>query len=274
MLDVHAVALTPGAATVLSGTMTVATGDGAQTAGVPIGGSSGTLKMWGYQSLTADTIGAVKLTSQDMIDAIDGITVVPGAASLLNQFYDYTTLPYKTGTRQITAGTNTGVTAGSGFLIDEYAKAKTVAGSYNMGNVVVVGATTFGGALTKGAWGTQAYAAPNLPSGQYIILGAYVSAITNVALIRFTHNDFQGLHPGFPVANWELSMAATAQVAMRDELVLTAHGEQFIYLGQIMGRPQCPQFTVSNASTGLVIEMLSEVADTPVVNLVIARIGD
>ena len=273
MLDVHALAITPGAATVLGTPGTVAPGDGGQTPGVPIGPGA-VLRLWGYQSLTADTIGAVKLTSQDMVDAVDGITVTPGAASLLLQYYDYTTLPYVSGTRLITAGTNTGVTAGTGILIDEYSnRGQCVAGSYAMPNVVCVGATTFGGALTKGAWGTMAYAAPNLPAGKYAILGVYVSAISNVATIRFTHNDFMGVHPGFMVSNWEIGLVATEQTAMRDELVRTAHGEQFIYLSEIFGRPQCPAFTVSNAGTGLVIEMLSEVADTPVVNLVLAKVG-
>jgi len=275
MLDVHAVPTTPGAATVLgSAGTTPATNDGAQVAGVPIQPSA-VLKMWGYESITADTIGAVKLQSQDMVDPINGITMVPGAASLIVQFYDYTMLPYKSGARYITAGTNTGVTAGTAFTIDEYSgRGQVVQVKRSAGNDVCTGATTFGGALTTNVWGSQAYTPTTaLPNGKYAILGAYVSAITNVALIRFSHADFQGLRPGFPVCNYELSLAATAQVAMKDSLVLDQVGEQFIYLGEVLGTPQCPVFTVSNAGTGLNIECVSAQADTPVVNLVLVKVG-
>ena len=60
---------------------------------------------------------------------------------------------------------------------------------------------------------------------------------------------------------------------MRDELVSTAAGEQFIYLADVLGTPQCPVFSVSNAGTGLSIEMLSEQTDTPVVNLVLVKVA-
>jgi len=275
MLDVHAVTTTPGAALVLgSPGTTPSTNDGAPVAGVPIQPSA-KLRVWGYASVTADTIANVKLQSQDMVDPINGITMTPGAASLIVQFYDYTTLDFKSGARQITAGTNTGVVAGHAFTIDEYSGRGQVTGvRRSQGGEIQTGATTFGGALTTNVWGSQAYAPTNpIPNGKYAIIGAYVSAITNVALIRFSHADFMGLKPGFPVCNYELALAATAQVAMKDELVLSAVGEQFIYLQDILGSAQCPVFTVSNAATGLTIEMISAQADTPVVNLVIAKVG-
>jgi hypothetical protein len=233
------------------------------------------LRIWGFNAPTADTIANLQLQSQDQADPVNGITVTPGAASLLVQFYDYTTLQYVKGTRQIKAGTNTGVVAGHAFTIDEYNLGKCQMIRHAMGGEVMIGAITFGGGLTTNQWSSVSVAPTNpLPAGQYVLLGAYVSAIANTAVIRFSHADFKGLKPGFPVANWELALATTAQVAMRDELVQVSHGEQFIALGDIFGTPQCPQFTVGNAGTGLNIEMISVQTDTPVVNIVVMRVGN
>ena len=75
--------------------------------------------MWGFNSPTADSIAAIRLRSQDMVNPIDGMTITPGAASLLLQWLDYTHLPYKKGTRSINVGTNVGVVAGNAFLVDD-----------------------------------------------------------------------------------------------------------------------------------------------------------
>jgi hypothetical protein len=137
------------------------------------------------------------------------------------------------------------------------------------------GAQTFGGALTTNQWSSLAIAPTTaIPNGTYVILGAYVTALTNVALIRFSHADFQGLKPGFPVMNAELTAAVTYQVAMRDSLVTLDMGEQFLSLSDTFGTPQCPVFRVSNAGTGLTAECIGVQADTPVVNLVVMRLGD
>lgn len=274
MLDVHALTITPGAALVLGSAGSIsAGGDGAQVAGVPIRNDA-VLRMYGFHSPTADTIANLKLQSQDQVDPINGITFTPGAASLLNAHFDYTTLKYVTGARVLTAGTNTGVVAGNGYLIDEYAGGPCIAGTRGMGGEVMVGALTFGGALTANTWGQLAFAPTNaLPNGKYAILGAYCSAIANAALIRFSHADFGSFKPGFPVHNYETISTATWDKMCKDDLVNGAVGEQFIYLSEILGRPMCPVFTASNAGTGLVIEMISAQTDTPVVNLMLAKVG-
>ena len=273
MLDTHALTVTPGAVLVLGADGVVsAGGDGAATPGIPITPQA-TLKMWGFNSPTADSIAAIRLRSQDMVNPIDGITITPGAASLLLQYFDYTHLPYVKGTRSINVGTNVGVVAGTGFLIDDINAGQCVSVRPDTGNETSVGPTTFGGALTANTWGTQPWLAPNLPAGKYAIVGAYCSAFANVALIRFTHTDFGGATPGFPVVNWELALAATEQVGMKDELVRTALGEQFIYLSEKLGKPMCPVFTVSNAGTGLGIQMIAAQAATPVVDLVVVKVG-
>jgi hypothetical protein len=207
-----------------------------------------------------------------MVNPIDGVTITPGAASLLLQHLDYTHLPYQKGTRSINVGTNVGVVAGNGFLIDEINAGQCVSVRPDSGNETSVGLTTFGAALVANTWGTQPWLAPNLPAGKYAIVGCYASAFANVATIRFTHTDFGGASPGFPVCNYELALAATAQVAAKDELLQTAHGEQFIYLSEKLGKPCCPVFTVSNAGTGLGIQMIAAQAATPVVDLVVVKI--
>jgi len=274
MLDVHALLITPGAATVLGAAGAVSPGgDGCPVAGVPVG-EAAVLKMYGFSSVTANTIAALKLTSQDMVDPINGIHVVPGAVSLLNQWFDYTTLTYKKGARVLTAGTNTAVGACTGFLIDECNGGVVTHVPRDCGGEIVTGANTFAGALTANTWGSLPYTPANaIPNGRYAILGAYVSAITNGALIRFQHPSFKGLKPGFPVHNYETISTATWDKMMKDNLVMSEIGQQFIYLGEVLKRPCCPVFEVTNAGTGLTIEMISVQADTPVVNLCIAKVG-
>jgi hypothetical protein len=273
MLDVHALTVVPGAVLVLGADGAVsAGGDGAATAGIPINPNA-ILKMWGFNSATADSLAIIRLRSQDMINPIDGITITPGAASLLLQYYDYTHLPYNKGTRSINVGTNVGVVAGTGFTIDKYQSGQCVSVRPDSGNETAPQLTTFGAALVANTWGTQPFLAPNLPAGKYAIIGCYASAFANVGLIRFQHTDFQGNSPGFPVVNWELALAATEQTGMKDELVRTAVGEQFIYLSEKLGEPCCPVFTVSNAGTGLQIQMICAQAATPVVDLVLVKVG-
>ncbi len=278
MLDVHALAITPGAALVLGAAGAVAAGgDGAQVAGVPIS-EGAVLRMFGAQSIAANSIANIRLRSQDMVDPVNGITFTPGAASLLSQVFDYTTLPYKTGAREMTLGTNVGVNAACGFLMDEYKgsgpKYPCVAGSRSMGGEVMTGANTFGGALTANTWGTLAYApATTLPNGKYALLGAYCSAVTNGAVIRFTHANFGAYKPGFPVSNYSTISTSTWDECMKDPLNMMEAGQQFIYLSEVLGTPCCPVFDVSNAGTGLNIEMICAIADTPVVNLMLARVG-
>jgi hypothetical protein len=274
MLDVHALLVTPGAGVVLGADGAVAAGgDGCSSPGVPIGGGA-VLKMWGFNSTTADSIANIRLRSQDMVDPVDGITYTPGTTAIQVQHFDYTTLQYIKGTRSLNVGTNTGVVAGVGFLIDQYSGgAGCVQGKSDIGGEVMVGPTTFGGALTADTWGTQPFVAGNLPAGKYAILGCYVSAITNVALIRFSHNSFKGFKPGFPVANANLATATTVDIAMKDPLVQDRVGGQFIYLSEELGVPCCPVFEATNAGTGLAIEINDVIADTPIVNLCIARVG-
>lgn len=275
MLDLHAVSGTPGAATVLGSTFaTVPSMDGQTAAGVPIAPGA-ILTMWGGLSPTADTIGAIKLTSQDMIDPLNGEHLVLGAASLLNVKVNWDNLPYRTGLRAVQMGTNTGVVNSAAFLIDTYADTKAcMAPPRNAGNMVIPSPTTFGGALTTLVWGSAVFAPTNaLPAGKYAILGAYVSAIANAAVIRFQHADFGQYTPGFPVSNFETISTATWDKIDKDDMLLTQAGYQFVYLSEMTGQPCVPVFSVTNAGTGLNIQMLSVQGDTPVVHLVLSKVA-
>ena len=274
MLDVHGLVVTPGAAGVLGNPGTIPVNDGAQVAGVPIHPSA-KLRMWGINTPTADTINNLKLYSQDMIDPVNGVNYVLGAASVKTQWYDYTLLQYNTGARYITAGTNTGVVAGSGFTIDQYDQlGKCVQVPSYVGNEIVPGTFVFGGALTTNQWGNVAISPVSaMPNGLYALVGTFQSGLTNGAMIRFNHPDFQGAKPGYPVINSEVALATALQVAMNDELIYTAQGEQFIYLSKVLGIPCCPTFRVSNAGTGLTVECLDVQADTPSIVPVFVYLG-
>lgn len=274
MLDVHGLTITPGAALVLGNVAnTIAPGaDGASTAGTPIGDNA-VLIRWGMLSPTADTIAAIKFTSQDMVDPINGEYYIPGAASLINVFHETDYLPYKTGLRQFQAGTNTGVVAGSIYTIDQYPGGAVMQCGPHTPNVVVPSSQTFGAACVTNTWNSQAFTpASALPNGKYAIMGALVSAVANGAVIRFTHSDFGGKMPGFPVHNYETISTSTWDKSDKCPL-LQDLGMQFVRMGEDLGTPCCPVFRTTNAGTGLTMQVLSVQTDTPVVTLVLAKVG-
>ena len=277
MLDLRSQLTTPGAATVLGNPGTIAVGDGSQTAGVPVGYGKATLKIWGANSPTADSIAAIKLNSQDLIDNNNGVNIMLGAASLLCQYFDYTSLKYVAGARQITMGTNVGVVAASTFTVDNYpdeGSMKCISGKRDMGGDVAIGSITFGGALTANQWSTVTMTPTQaMKYGRYAILGAVVTAVANNALIRFAHPSMGFYKPGFPVCNGELALATTKQIADREALTQTEDGNQFVYLSEVFGIDCCPVITIGAGGTGLNIEMCSCQADTPVVNLNMVYLG-
>lgn len=274
MLDLHAVTGTPGAATVLGATFpTICANDGQSVAGVPIANNA-VLAAWGVVSIAANTIGAAQLQSQDMVDPINGEYLLTGAASILNIILEWTNLPYETGLRGVKAGTNTGVGAAVAFYLDIYPGGPVQVASRVQGNQVTPAAIAFGGALTTLQWGSQAYAPTTaLPNGKYAILGVRVSALTNVGLIRFQHADFGSFLPGFPVANYEIISTSSWDKVDKDNLLIGQAGNQFVYLSDCLGQACVPVFSVTNAGTGLNIQMLTIATDTPVVTLCLAKVG-
>ena len=276
MLDLHAISITPGAGLTLGNVGNVIpSNDGASQAGVPIDDGA-ILKAWGALSPTANTIAALQLLSQDMVDQQNGEYLTPGATNLGNCVWDWDNLPYSKGLRQFYMGTNTGVTASLAFTLDDYPKlagSNVTKGSRVIGQQVTPPALTFGGAI-NGGWTSLAYAPTKpLPNGKYAILGAKVSAVTNLALIRFQHTDFKGLSPGFVCVNSGIISTTAFDKVPKDSLFLTEDGNQFVYMSEVLGEPVCPVFSVGNNTTGLQIQMFSLQADTPVVQLALAKVG-
>jgi hypothetical protein len=202
---------------------------------------------------------------------LNGEDFYPGASSLLGMIYNYAKLGYKTGKRTVTIDQNTGAANALAFLLDHYGGGPVTQGDYFMPNRIVL-RQVFGGALTAITWYQQAYAPGTpIPNGKYAILGAWVNALTNYALIRFAHNDFGAFKPGFPVQDSTNTAVANA-VLPKDPLTLN-QGYQFVYLSNKMKTPVCPVFSVSNAGTGLKIEAISITTDTPIVILNLAKVS-
>jgi hypothetical protein len=254
MLDLHA--LTDGGSVTLKNISLAAdipALDGQTAPGVPIAPGA-VLKCWGAMTTIADTLMELKLISQDQVDSINGEYWNPGAACVLGlQNFD-TLLPYSKGGRNISIRQNTGAANIVAYTIDKY-PTPVGANVQNFVNMIKI-SQVFGGALTAVTWGSVAFApASNIPAGTYGLLGVYVSALTNYALIRFRHADFGGKIPGFPVVD-KTKAAARAVVPMGTP-IFNMDGFQFLALGDI------PIFRVTSAGTGLTIDMLSITADTP-----------
>ena len=277
MLDLHGNQCTPGAALVLGAnpTATLLGNDGQTVAGVPVDPLNAILIGWGGISPTADTIANIKLASQDLEDTINGVNAVIGAASLLNIWHQFIKLRYKKGLRAITMGTNTGVVDGLVYTLDAYEQGgECSSGTYLPEKPVISPVTTFGGALTANTWGTQAYApATPIPEGKYEILGAWVGAIANAALLRFQHSDFDGLLPGFPVANYEIISTSSWDKIQRQDLLMSSAGWQFKMMSDLMGTSVCPVFKAGPTGTGLVIQAAAAQAATPTVVLNLNKIA-
>ena len=276
MLDIRATTGTPGAVLVQANLNTIALNDGSPVAGVPISDKA-RLILWGSNSLIANTIGATRLISQDLIDPINGELMVLGTTSLQNQAYKFTNVPYKTGARTIGQGTNTAQTATStGFTVDYYEGGGVIGGGMGLervapNQIVVPQICAADTALT---WTTTGVApATQIPNGKYALLGAFPSLMTEPHCVRFSHADFGAFKPGFPLVGQGNSAILGFQKGMKDYLHMS-QGYQFVAFSEILNKPCIPTFNVSNAGTGLVIESLAGTAtDTPTYNLLLAKIG-
>lgn len=263
MLDYHLLVDTTGsvALTNMSVAANIPANDGQSSPGVPIAPNA-VLKGWGGYTTIADTLREMKLISQDQIDPINGEFWNPGAASTLGLVFFDSFLPYRTGNRQISYRQNTGAAPIHGFTLDQYAGYSVDV--RNFGQSVKL-PQVFGGALTANLWGSQPVSpTTNLPAGKYALLGAYVHGLTNYASIRFTHADFGGKKPGFPVV--DASKAVARAVMPMNAPVFNGYGIQFMALGDI------PVFSCTSGGTGLTIEMNSITADTPNVILNLKQI--
>lgn len=275
MLDLHA--LTGGGSTSLVNVNTIPSNDGATTAGIPMAAGA-TLIAWGGITTIADTIAEIKLNSQDLVDNQNGEDYVLGG-SASGIFLHMDNLPYVLGQRTINMKQNTAGANAVAFLLDYYPGGPSQgpspwngipsAGATKTGNGMYP--TVFSAALTAITYGTVSLSPTNpLPAGKYAILGCWVSSLTNYALIRFLHGDFGPLSPGFPVVDPNVTIAR-ANTPL--DILLTKQGHQFTYLSQILGVPCEPIFTVQPGATGLRFQVLDITADTPQVEVNLAKVG-
>jgi len=272
MLDLHATAGTPGATTTYTSLATLIANDGTSSAGVPLRNDA-RLIMWGSNSLVANTIYGTQLISQDCIDPINGELFRLGTASLKNQVYKTTNIPFKTGARLIGQSTNTAQTATSNaFTLDCYdSMPNSIAGAGMRFAPDMVQITQTQGAadLVNSWYGTAVAPATPIPNGKYALLGVWATLSTGPHLIRFKHADFGFCTPGVPIVDAFGSAILGAQEGMLDPL-WNNQGYQFVFLSELSGKSLVPTFNVTSAGTGLRMEALATVTtDTPyyVINL-------
>jgi hypothetical protein len=264
MLDLHALTLPAGVAalTDLSVAANIPANDGQSAPGVPIAPGA-VLKGWGFQALATCTgLIEAQLISQDQIDPINGEHWKSSTSVLLALYFD-AYLPYSRGKRALYIN-STAQNDVAGYMVDQY-PSPVGANVKNFGQMIKL-PQVFGGALTANVWGSVVVApASNIPAGTYALLGVYLGAITDVALIRFEHADFGGKKPGFPAV--DETKAISRSVTPMGCPVFNNNGSQFRALGDI------PIFRATSAGTGLTIGMLSMVADTPTVTLVLVQLS-
>jgi hypothetical protein len=282
MLDIHASVGTAGAVLTMAQLATLIATDGLNVVGVPLRPDA-TLIMWGSSSIIANTIAATKLISQDCMDPINGENINLGSASLKNLFYKTTRIPFSTGNRQISQGTNTAQTANSlAITVDAYEAGSKVGdcigpdgpdGPLRIAkNMVMVPQVLVADVAI--AWTVTPFApATPIPNGKYALLGFTLSKATEAHLIRFAHADFGFCLPGIPCVDHMASAILGLQKGMQDPIG-TDPGFQFVALSELLKKPCVPVFTVSNAATGLNIQSISATAtDTPNVTPYLAKIG-
>jgi hypothetical protein len=276
MLDLHATSGTPGAVAVEANLATLIANDGTTSAGMPLRPDA-RLIYWGSASLIANTIAVSRLTSQDCPDPINGELISPSTASLKNLVYKRTNIPYETGARTITQGTNTAQTATSfGFTLDTYDNIPNAIGANDLvfpAKAISISQVQGAADLALSWYGTPVAPATPIPVGKYAILGVWVSLSTGAHLVRFKHADFGFCTPGVPMVDTYGSAILGAQEGMLDELWNNA-GYQFLYISQISGKPCIPVFQVTGIGTGLRVESLATATtNTPVWGINLAKVG-
>lgn len=232
------------------------------------------LILWGSSSLIANTILNTKLVSQDMVDPINGEEVSLGATSLVNLFYKFTNILYKTGARLVQQTTNTAQTDTSiGGLLDYYDQPAGINPGYFTPSISVP--QTSSAANVVNTWVSTGIApAVAIPNGKYALLGAWNSLSVDPIWLRFNHADFQGKKPGFPMGASSFASAILGLQKVSKGPITMSDGYQFVDISTMSGKPCCPTFNVTNAGTGLNMEILAAVVtDTPRISLHLAKIG-
>ena len=222
----------------------------------------------------ADTIKVLQLLSNDQMDPSNGSQITPGTTttSLLGIFHDWENIPFHGAVRIITMTQNTGANNNIGYYMDWYngggpsvsLPPTGVAGGNGIYSITA-------SALTAITWGSNAFSPTKaIPAGKYAILGAWIGNLTNYALIRFIHADWN-YDPGFPITDNSTTALANANIP-KDPMFLN-NGQQFTYMSDRLNKPCCPVFSATGAGTGLTIQLAAITADTPQVTLKLAKVG-
>lgn len=256
-------------------------GDGQTVIGVPRDATSKgnpVLVNYGYCTTTDDTLQELQLTSQDQpADPKNGEDwqFNTGGGSVVSLAWFRTNLVFQ-GNARLLQRIQVDADIDMAFWLDYYkesGKYGTVMGSYHPQMQVVLPAQAFGGALTAQQWGTVGYAPTILPKeGNYAILGAYASALTDFAALRFEHSNFNGFKPGFPVIDYYDTAVANA-VLPKDFFTLY-QGYQFVRMSEILKTPVCPVFKLGAQGMNLTLWAASISADTPQVTVVLQKVSD
>ncbi len=274
MATINLLATTSAGSTSLATIGTIAAGgDGQSSAGVP-NIVPATLVQWGVQSIIADTILEAKLVCNDQIDVQNGEDFSPGASSLMTSYQRFTNIPFISSTRSVQLSQNTGAGLDVGFTLDLVSRGKGVNPGFFAPNQVHFEQTA-SGATTAQTWlvGTAATPTTPLKSGTYAILGFKVMLLTTdfMALVRFSHADFNGAKPGLAVK--DTTTTAITNTDSYKDLLDGYEGYQFVQLSNLLGTPVCPTFTVTAAGTGLSVDILTIVASTPRIEIYLAKIA-
>jgi hypothetical protein len=262
--------------TTLSLINTLLANDGASVASMPLKGNpmAGTPELvgWGVQNVIADTNRENQLISADMYDARTAEYDVMGASSLVNSNVYWTRVPFRGGVRNVSVRNNTAAGLPLAFFIDNYPTGTypttrcSFSNAYQLKvNQVLTVATAQTTWISTGVAPT-----PPIKAAKYAILGAKVNQLTDCAVIRFSHADFNGYKPGFPVQdNTNVAIARANSVL---DGTFNFPGYQFVWMDLNLGTG-CPVFQASSAASGLTIEIADKTADTANVLLYLALVG-
>jgi hypothetical protein len=276
MLDLHSVYDSTGSTDTIvaenNSNAVIPTNDGATTIGVsPF--NNAVLVAFGAQSLNggAQGIVSVGLQGNNIVDPTNKMqftatgTDVMAVKSIMTQV-GYSNGPNLVNYAQEAAGIITT------HKLDLVQGPACTGGSYTPAGQAIYPATF--SQLTAGAYGSKSFAPTNAPPiGRYAVLGAWVSALTAGAALRFDHTDFKGAKPGFPVVDYATAALTPSQIQGGGVFSPEAQGYQFVWLSQKLGVASCPVFTVQGQGTGLNIQCIDGTADTPTVILNLQKVG-
>jgi hypothetical protein len=250
-------------------------GDGATTIGINPQPNAILLSYGAHVSAAAQALVALGLTSNNIVDPVnqlsDAVNSTPVMTSAVKS--KLCAISYAKGPNLVRYAQEAAGVLGT-YKMDYLPNLGT---SYAPPNYAIQNVAEYsiaGSALTAGVYGSTAVnptATP--PIGTYAILGLRVYAITFGAVVRFQHADFLGAYPGIPVVTYGGTANTPAHNGGNFLTSDGVQGYQFLALSQAMGIPLCPVFRVQGQSTGLNVQALDTLADTPQYDIILQKIA-